>query len=187
MKYGLRYVASSPLIARVLIVYGLFIFLSTPAGFLAQLYVNRTYGTAYWYMTAVELVGFFGMTGGGILMSTWGGFKNRQKTFAAGLALFGVLAVGMGGGIEFYFVSWMYAFIRNCSYHDSDSCHNADSGKYRDLDAGAGVRITQFRIRAFSSYGNGSFWSFGRCNVYENNNDSIWIDPRFTRRNSIYR
>ncbi|WP_026295133.1 MFS transporter [Sediminispirochaeta bajacaliforniensis] len=96
MKYGLRYVASSPLIARVLIVYGLFIFLSTPAGFLAQLYVNRTYGTAYWYMTAVELVGFFGMTGGGILMSTWGGFKNRQKTFATGLALFGVLAVGMG-------------------------------------------------------------------------------------------
>ncbi len=101
IKYGFRYVVSSPLIARVLIVYGLFIFLTVPAGFLAQLYVNRTYGTAYWYMTAVELVGFFGMTGGGILMSTWGGFKNRQKTFAAGLALFGVLAVGMGFSSNF--------------------------------------------------------------------------------------
>jgi len=101
MKYGLCYVASSPLIARVLIVYGIFIFLTVPAGFLAQLYVNRTYGAAYWYMTAVELVGFFGMTGGGILMSTWGGFKNRQKTFAAGLALFGVLAVGMGFSSNF--------------------------------------------------------------------------------------
>jgi DHA3 family macrolide efflux protein-like MFS transporter len=96
IKGGLSYVASSRTIARVLIAYGLFIFLSVPAGFLAQLYVNRTYGSAYWYMTAVELVGFFGMTGGGILMSTWGGFKNRQNTFAAGIAAFGALAIGMG-------------------------------------------------------------------------------------------
>jgi len=68
-----------PDIARVLIVYGLFIFLSVPAGFLAQLYVSRTYGAAYWYMTAVELAGFFGMTGGVIIGGTVHGSAARLK------------------------------------------------------------------------------------------------------------
>lgn len=47
-------------------------------------------------LTAVELVGFGGMAGGGLLMGTWGGFKNRVKTLWVGLLGFGILAIGMG-------------------------------------------------------------------------------------------
>lgn len=56
MRIGVRYAFSEPLIKRLLIVYGLFIFLSVPAGFLAQLLVSRVFGDTYWYLTAVELV-----------------------------------------------------------------------------------------------------------------------------------
>lgn len=77
-------------------VYGLFIFLCVPAGFLAQLFVSRTFGDTYWYLTAVEVVGFIGMALGGILMSTWGGFTNRIKTLITGIVFFGLLTIGMG-------------------------------------------------------------------------------------------
>lgn len=76
--------------------YGFFTLLCVPAGFLAGLLVRRVYGDTYWYLTAVELVGFAGMMGGGLLMSTWGGFKSRAKTLLAGLSVFGLLAIGMG-------------------------------------------------------------------------------------------
>ncbi len=36
------------------------------------------------------------MMAGGLLMSTWGGFKSRVKTLFAGLLSFGALAIGMG-------------------------------------------------------------------------------------------
>ena len=96
MKIGVKYAFSHKLLGRLLAVYGLFIFLCVPAGFLAQLLVSRVYGDTYWYLTAMELTGFFGMMAGGLLMSTWGGFKSRVKTLFAGLLAFGVLAIGMG-------------------------------------------------------------------------------------------
>ena len=96
MKIGVKYAFADKLIGRLLIVYGLFIFLCVPAGFLAQLLVSRIYGDTYWYLTAVELVGFGGMIVGGLLMSIWGGFKSRTKTLILGITVFGALAIGMG-------------------------------------------------------------------------------------------
>lgn len=96
MKNGLSYSFSNKLIGCLLIVYGLFIFLGVPAGFLTQLLVSRVYGDTYWYLTAAELVGFAGMALGGVVIGTWGGFKSRTKTLFCGLSAFGVLACGMG-------------------------------------------------------------------------------------------
>lgn len=96
MKIGVKYAFSDKLLGKLLVVYGLFIFLCVPAGFLAQLLVSRVYGDTYWYLTAVELSGFFGMMAGGLLMSTWGGFKSRVKTLFMGLIAFGALAIGLG-------------------------------------------------------------------------------------------
>ena len=92
MKIGVRYAFSDRMICKLLIVYGLFIFLSVPAGFLAQLLVSRVYGDTYWYLTAVELTGFAGMAAGGLLMGIWGGFKSRFKTLVIGLCAFGARA-----------------------------------------------------------------------------------------------
>lgn len=101
IKVGVRYAFSDRLIGKLLIVYGLFVFLCVPAGFMAGLLVSRVYGDTYWYLTAVELVGFAGMAVGGILMGIWGGFKNRVKTLILGLVGFGTMAIGMGSAHNF--------------------------------------------------------------------------------------
>ncbi|MGM9664249.1 MAG: MFS transporter, partial [Eubacteriales bacterium] len=95
MTIGARYVMSHKLLRTLLITYGLFIFFSVPAGFLAQLFVSRTFGETYWYLTAAEVVGFLGMMTGGIVMSTWGGFRKRSKTLISGLAVFGLIGAAM--------------------------------------------------------------------------------------------
>lgn len=106
MGIGIRYAGSCKLVRNTLIIYALFIFFAVPTGFLAGLFVSRVYGDTYWYLTAVELVGFAGMAAGGLLMSLWGGFSERRLTLAIGLALFGATAVGMGvsNGFVLYLV-----------------------------------------------------------------------------------
>ena len=105
IKAGIRYSFSDKLIGKILIVYGLYILLSVPAGFMAALLVSRVYGDAYWYLTAVELVGFAGMALGGVLMGVWGGFKSRIKTFALGLFVLSLMTIGMG--ISPYFILYL--------------------------------------------------------------------------------
>lgn len=85
MKIGIRYALSHKLIRNLLSVYGAFTFLCVPAGYLSGLLVSRVYGNTYWYLTAVEVVGFGGMVIGGLLMSIWGGFKSQSKTLVVGL------------------------------------------------------------------------------------------------------
>lgn len=105
IKAGLHYSFSDRMLGKVLIVYGLYILLCVPAGFMAALLVSRIYGHAYWYLTAVELVGFAGMASGGVLMSMWGGFQNRIKTLAAGLLILSVMTIGMG--VSPYFLLYL--------------------------------------------------------------------------------
>lgn len=105
IKAGICYSFSDKNIRKILLVYGLFILLCVPAGFMAALLVSRVYGDTYWYLTATELIGFAGMTLGGILVGIWGGFQNRIKTLAAGLLILGVMTAGMG--ISPYFVLYL--------------------------------------------------------------------------------
>ena len=93
---GIRYAHSCMVVRKTLVIYGLFVFLTVPAGYLSGLLVSRVFGDTYWYLTAVELVGFGGMMLGGLLMSIWGGFKSRRLTLVTGLSLFGIMAIGMG-------------------------------------------------------------------------------------------
>ena len=93
---GLRYAYSHVIVRKTLIIYGSFVFFTVPAGYLSGLLVSRVFGDTYWYLTAVELVGFGGMMLGGLLMSLWGGFRNRRLTLAVGLSVFGAMAIGMG-------------------------------------------------------------------------------------------
>lgn len=99
---GIRYAIGDGFLWKLFALFGAFIFLCVPAGFLASLFVSRTYGNEYWYLTVVELVGFAGMTAGGIIVGAWGGFKNRMKTLLVGMAVFGALAIGMGAVNNFY-------------------------------------------------------------------------------------
>ena len=101
LKTGLAYAFSHSPVRRLLILYGLFVFLCVPAGFLSGLLVSRAYGSSYGHLTAAELAGFAGMTAGGTLMGTWGGFSRKEKTLSIGLILFGAMAVLMGTTPDF--------------------------------------------------------------------------------------
>ena len=105
IKAGIHYSFSDKMIGKILIVYGLFILLSVPAGFMSALLVSRVYGDVYWYLTAAELVGFAGMALGGVLMGMWGGFKSRVKTFAFGLLILSIMTIGMG--VSPYFILYL--------------------------------------------------------------------------------
>ena len=105
IKTGIRYAFSDKRIGKLLIVYGLFILLSVPTGFMAGLLVSRVYGDTYWYLTASELVGFAGMAIGGILMGIWGGFRSRIKTLTLGLVVLGIMTIGMG--VSPYFILYL--------------------------------------------------------------------------------
>lgn len=110
IKTGVRYAFSDRVIGKLLIIYGLFTFFCVPAGYLAGLLVRRVFGDTYWYLTAVEVVGFAGMMAGGVAMSTWGGFRSREKTLAAGLLAFGSFAIGMGFSKNFILYLGLMAF-----------------------------------------------------------------------------
>ena len=96
MGAGIRYAHACAPVRKILLIYGAFIFLTVPAGYLSGLLVSRLYGDTYWMLTAMELAGFGGMMAGGVLMSLWNGFKRQSRTLAAAPALFGLMAAGMG-------------------------------------------------------------------------------------------
>lgn len=96
MQAGFKYAAGERFVGPLLLIFGVFIFLCVPAGFLATLFVSRYFGDTYWYLTLVEVIGFIGMTAGGLLIGAWGGFQNHVKTLTVGMTAFGLLAIGMG-------------------------------------------------------------------------------------------
>ena len=105
MKAGISYAVKDQKVKRLLLTYGAFIFLSVPSSFLTVLMIERTFGDSYVYLTVNEMAGFAGMVLGGILLGTWGGFKDRMRTFIYGLLGFGLLSLILGFTYQF----WLFA------------------------------------------------------------------------------
>lgn len=107
MKAGIYYAAKERVVKRLLLTYGAFIFLSVPSSFLTVLMIERTFGNSYMYLTVNEMAGFAGMVLGGILLGTWGGFKQRTKTLVFGLVCFGIFSLVLG----FTYTFWLFAVM----------------------------------------------------------------------------
>lgn len=102
LQAGFHYAVKERFLGKLILLFGVFIFLCVPAGFLATLFVNRYYGNTYFHMTLVEVIGFLGMMAGGLLIGSWGGFKRHTKTLLVGMMAFGLLAITMGLAENFY-------------------------------------------------------------------------------------
>ena len=107
MKAGIAYAFGHKLIGGLFLIFGIFIFLSVPSGFLTTLMVQRTFRENYLYLSINETLGFAGMVVGGLLLGAWGGFRNRIKTLAMGLLLYGVASAALG----FANLFWLFAGI----------------------------------------------------------------------------
>ena len=107
IKEGIRFSISDKLIGKLLLIYGIFIFLSVPSSFMSSLIITRNFGQDYMYLSICETIGFVGMFLGGILLGTWGGFKNRNKTLTLGMILYSIFAIGLGLVTQY----WMFVAL----------------------------------------------------------------------------
>lgn len=107
MAEGVRYAWRSRALRMLLAVYGAYILLSVPSGFLSALLIERTFRGEYSYLSISEMAGFAGMMLGGVVLGTWGGFRRRSRTLVLALCLYGLTTLA----IAFAQVFWLYAVL----------------------------------------------------------------------------
>jgi DHA3 family macrolide efflux protein-like MFS transporter len=96
LAQGFRYIRNHRYIFRLIIISTVFLIAVSPAAFLTPLQVTRNFGADVWRLTVIETCFSVGMMAGGILVSVWGGFKNRVYSMALSCACFGISAVALG-------------------------------------------------------------------------------------------
>lgn len=96
IKEGFAYVGKKPWLKSLLAFGVFFSLLMTPAAMLTPLQTARTFGDDVWRLTALEIVFSVGMMAGGIVISAWGGLKNKTHTLALGCAGMGFATLMMG-------------------------------------------------------------------------------------------
>lgn len=97
MQKGINYIRGHHYVRNFFIFCAVFFFLFTPAAFLTPLQVTRSFGNDVWRLTAIEITFSTGMILGGIIMASWGGFKNRvySMAFSSFISAFCIIALGI--------------------------------------------------------------------------------------------
>jgi DHA3 family macrolide efflux protein-like MFS transporter len=108
IKEGLRYIRGHKFVRRFLVYAALFNLMVAPAAILTPLQVTRDWGDGVWRvfggmsfgaeqrLAAIEVVFSVGMMLGGLVMGTWGGFKNKSRSMALSTCLFGIGTIWLG-------------------------------------------------------------------------------------------
>ncbi len=96
LKEGFSYVKHNKFVLYLLIFQMVSMFLISPSAFLTPLMIARRFGPEVWRLTFGEMTYSLGMVLGGILITSWGGFKNRLNTSLVAGTLYGCLMIGLG-------------------------------------------------------------------------------------------
>lgn len=96
LKEGIKYVKESKFLTTFFTFHSLITFFIVPSALLTPLLVARTFGDDVWLLTLNEMAFFAGSIIGGIILSFWGGLKNRIKMIALSCILFGVFNILLG-------------------------------------------------------------------------------------------
>jgi DHA3 family macrolide efflux protein-like MFS transporter len=91
MREGVRYVKNHGYVKKYFLFCAIFFILAAPVAFLTPLQVTRSFGNNVWRLTAIEITFSVGMMAGGIIMASWGGFKNKVHTM-----VLSTVGIGMG-------------------------------------------------------------------------------------------
>ena len=75
--------------------------------FLTPLQVARSFGNDVWRLTAIEIAFSAGMMAGGLLMASWGGFRNKVRTMIMAGLIMGTATIALGITPIF----WLYCFF----------------------------------------------------------------------------
>lgn len=107
MKKGFNYIKNHDYVKNFFIFCAFFFFLIAPVAFLTPLQVTRTFGQDVWRLTAIEITFSIGMMSGGIIMASWGGFKNKIHSMALSVFVTGMGTLALGLVPSF----WIYIFF----------------------------------------------------------------------------
>ncbi|TEB15193.1 enterobactin exporter EntS [Pelotomaculum sp. FP] len=104
MSQGFAYIKNHAYVKNFFLFCAVFFVLAAPAAFLTPLQVTRSFGSDVWRLTAIEITFSVGMMGGGIIMASWGGFKNKVHTMTLASLIFGACTFALGVVPDF----WIY-------------------------------------------------------------------------------
>lgn len=93
---GYAYIRRHSFIGKLLLFQIAVMILISPSAFLTPLMVSRSFGPEVWRLTASEMTYSLGMILGGILMTAWGGFKQKAHTILLAGAAYGGIMIGLG-------------------------------------------------------------------------------------------
>ncbi|MBU0906312.1 MAG: MFS transporter [Firmicutes bacterium] len=96
LKLGYTYIKNHEFLKKFFVFFAFFFVLVAPAAFLTPLQVARTFGNAVWRLTAIEIAFALGMIAGGIIIASWGGFKNKMHTMTLATLMMAVCTVVFG-------------------------------------------------------------------------------------------
>lgn len=111
MREGFAYLKEHSFIKRLLIMQITILILISPSAFLTPLMVSRTFGPEVWRLTASEMTYSLGMVSGGIIMTSWGGFKKKMHTTLLAGAVYGAIMIGLGSANVFFLYLFFNAMI----------------------------------------------------------------------------
>lgn len=96
-KLGIQYIKQHDFLKSFFVFFAVLFVLMAPVAFLTPLQVTRSFGDDVWRLTAIEITFSVGMMIGGILIATWGGFRNRVYTmmFAGVVMAFCTILLGI--------------------------------------------------------------------------------------------
>lgn len=110
IKKGLQYIKENPFIKNILLFQLAVLFLVSPAAFLTPLLSARTFGPEVWRLSLVEMTFSLGAFFGGLIIATWGGFKDKFKTTIFAAFVYGVFMVLMGLS-PFFWIYLLFNFL----------------------------------------------------------------------------
>jgi len=96
MYKGYEYIKSHGFIKAYFAFSAVFFVLIAPASFLTPLQVTRSFGNDVWRLTITEISFSGGMMLGGIIMASWGGFRNKVHTMIFSNFVIALATVALG-------------------------------------------------------------------------------------------
>ncbi|GIQ65081.1 MFS transporter [Paenibacillus cisolokensis] len=107
MRKGFAYIKNHDYVKTFFLFVAIFMILAAPVAFLTPLQVTRSFGNDVWRLTAIEITFSIGMMAGGVMMASWGGFKNRVYTMVLANLATGVCTFALG----IIPVFWLYLVV----------------------------------------------------------------------------
>lgn len=111
MREGLAYIGNHRFIKTLFVYSAINYILVSPMAFLTPLQVTRSFGNEVWRLTAIEVTFSVGMTLGGIIMASWGGFKNKSVTIITSILIMAGCTVALGIVPVFFIYLFFMAIV----------------------------------------------------------------------------